>query len=214
MHSATPVLHPLALPRRPRQQRAIDRCEAVLDEAAALLAKRGLSGFSIPAVAERLGYTRASIYKFFPTPYAVLNELIRRHFVGLEEKLAAAAADLASVAWQDVVRIIVREAAAYHNAHPVGMMLSLGGAVTDESYRSYALTVEHLGTLASSLLRARGLDVATARLDIGALAVDLGTTCFRHGYLKHGRITPEYREAAAAVMIQFISGHLSGAAAT
>jgi AcrR family transcriptional regulator len=181
----------------------------VLEEAAALLAEAGLAGFSIPAVAERLGYTRASIYKFFPTPYAVLNELIRRHFVGLEDRLVATAARLATLPWEEVVRVIVREAAAYHNAHPVGMMLSLGGAVTDESYRSYALTVEHLGTLASSLLRMRGVEVASARLDLGALAVDLGTTCFRHGYLKHGRITPEYREAAAAVMIGFISGHLS-----
>jgi AcrR family transcriptional regulator len=203
------ALDPLALPRIPRQRRAIDRFEAVLGEAQAFLKKNGLGRFSIPAVAERLGYTRASIYKFFPTPYAILNELIRRHFVGLEKKLAGDAARVGALPLQDVVRAITREAAAYHNAHPVGMMLSLGGAVTDESYRSYALTIEHLGALATTLLRARGLDVSRSQLDIGALAVDLGTTCFRHGYLRHGRINSEYQEAAAAVMIQFIDGEIA-----
>jgi AcrR family transcriptional regulator len=205
------ALDPLALPRMPRQRRAIDRFDAVLAEAQTVLQKSGLGGFSIPAVAERLGYNRASIYKFFPTPYAILNELIRRHFVGLEKKLAGEAAHLGSLPWQDVVRTITREAAAYHNAHPVGMMLSLGGAVTDESYRSYALTIEHLGTLATLLLKARGLDVGRSKLDVGALAVDLGTTCFRHGYLRHGRITAEYQEAAATVMIQFIDSELKRA---
>lgn len=203
------ALDPLALPRLPQQQRAIDRFEAVLDEAATLLEESGLAGFSIPAVARRLGYTRASIYKFFPTPYAVLNELMRRHFVGLERRLTTAATELADRPWEDVVRAIVREAAAFHNAHPVGMMLSLGGAVTDESYRGYFTSMKHLGRLASALLRTRGIESASPRLDVGALAVDLGTTCFRHGYLQHGRITPEYRDAAAEVMVQFIRGRIA-----
>lgn len=202
------ALDPLALARQPQQQRAIDRFEAVLEESTAVLAEAGLAGFSIPLIAGRLGYTRASIYKFFPTPYAILNELIRRHFAGLERKLIATAAGLATDSWEDVVRAIVRDACAYHNAHPVGMMLSLGGAVTDESYRGYFLGMKHLGALASALLRTRGLRLVAPQVDVGALAVDLGTTCFRHGYLQHGRITPEYRDAAATVMVQFIRGHL------
>lgn len=213
MSASSPALDPSALARQPRQQRAIDRFEAVLDESAALLSETGLAGFSIPAVAERLGYTRASIYKFFPSPYAVLNELMRRHFVGLEQHLRRAAQASTGQSWEDLVGGIVREAAAYHNAHPVGMMLSLGGAVTDESYRGYHVSMKHLGTLASTLLEARGLRPRASRLDVGALAVDLGTSCFRHGFLEHGRITPEYRAAAATVMIDFIRGQLRPGAA-
>ncbi|HSW14462.1 MAG TPA: TetR/AcrR family transcriptional regulator [Solimonas sp.] len=194
-----------ALARQPQQQRAIDRFELVLGEAQALLAESGLSGFSIPAVAQRLGYTRASIYKFFPTPYAILNELTRRHFAGLERQLAAAATQLSQHSWQEVVRVIVEQAAAFHNAHPTGMMLALGGAVTDESYRSYALTVQHLGMLAQQLLEARGLAVPRAALDTTALAVDLATTCFRHSHALHRQITPAHVEAAIAVMVDFLS---------
>lgn len=205
------VLDQRALPRKPQQQRAIDRFELVLEASRVLLAEEGLAGFSIPAVAQRLDYTRASIYKFFPTPYAILNELTRRHFVGLERKLAGEAASLLPLSWPDVVRALVRHAAAFHNAHPVGMMLALGGAVTDESYRSYALTVTHLGSLAGDLLRARGVDVARVPVDVPSLAVDLGTTCFRHSYLRHHRITEAYEDTAAAVMIDFITAQLPAA---
>jgi len=198
-----------ALARQPQQQRAIDRFELVLGEAQALLAEEGLNGFSIPAVAQRLGYTRASIYKFFPTPYAILNELTRRHFAGLEQKLVSEAVRLTQLSWQEVVRVIVEQAAEYHNAHPGGMMLALGGAVTDESYRTYELTVQHLGALAQQLLAARGLSVTTTQVDAAALAVDLGTTCFRHSYFLHRHITPAYRDAATRAMIDFLS-HQAG----
>ena len=197
-----------ALARLPQQQRAIDRFELVLQEAHALLTEEGLAGFSIPAVAARLGYTRASIYKFFPTPYAVLNELVRRHFAGLEQTLVADAAQLAKREWQDVVRAIVHAAAAFHNEHPTGMMLALGGAVTDESYRSYELTVRHLGGLARQLLQMRGMVVPAEPVDVATLAVDVATTCFRHSYIAHRRITADYEQAAADVMIDFLARQL------
>jgi AcrR family transcriptional regulator len=198
-----------AIARLPQQQRAIDRFELVLQESQALLSEEGLSGFSIPAVAARLGYTRASIYKFFPTPYAVLNELIRRHFAGLEEKLVADAANLVTLEWQALVRAIVHNAAAFHNEHPTGMMLALGGAVTDESYRTYELTVRHLGSLARQLMQARNLVVPMEPVDVATLSVDVATTCFRHSYLAHRRITPDYEIAAADVMIDFLARQLS-----
>lgn len=202
-----------ALPRKPQRQRALDRFELVLEASSTLLTRAGLGGFSIPAVAQQLGFTRASIYKFFPTPYAILNELTRRHFVDLERKLASEAAALLDLPWQDVVRAVVRHAAAFHNAHPVGMMLALGGAVTDESYRSYALTVKHLGNLARQLLVARGLDVPAVPVDVAALAVDLGTTCMRQSYALHKTITPAYQDAAAGVMIGYLGAQLPGARA-
>lgn len=201
-----------AVARQPQQQRAIDRFEMVLQAAGELLLEAGLSGFSIPAIAQRLGITRASIYKFFPTPYAILNELAQRHLAALEQTLWEQAAQLAPLSWEEVIRRIVRDAAAFHNANPVGMMLAMGGAVTDESYRSYALTLQHLGTLAEQLLLVRGIDLSAARINAPALAVDLGSTCFRHSYLLHRHITPAYQETAADVMIDFITAELARAA--
>ena len=73
-----------------------ERFDQVLDAAEELLREEGLSGFSIPVLAERLEFTRASIYKFFPTPYAVLNELTVRYLGELEKQLGERAAEIMS----------------------------------------------------------------------------------------------------------------------
>lgn len=80
--------------RAPQQLRGKARFEKILAEAEQVLLAKGISGFSIPELAERLAYTRTSIYHFFPTPYAVLNELTRRYLIKLEEHVEAAVQQL------------------------------------------------------------------------------------------------------------------------
>lgn len=198
------TMNPLALARQPKQTRAIDRFEAVLEATEDILAESGLEGFSIPAVAERLGYTRASIYKFFPTPYAILNELVRRHFDRLQDALRDEAGRWADESWQAQTGRMVKLAAKVHNAHPVGMMLSLGGATTDEANRIYASTIQQLGLLIEAVLQRHGVRLASSALDVPALAVDLATTCLRHSLQRHGRITPAYIEIATSTIIDFL----------
>src|SRR5690606_11951154 len=142
-------------------------------------------------------YTRASIYKFFPTPYALLNELVRRHFTLLEDALRAETGRYAQLPWQEQTHRMVQLAAKVHNAHPVGMMLSLGGATTDEANRIYTTTIQQLGRLLQAVLRTAGHPLPGSALDTPALAVDLATTCLRHSLQQHGRITPAYVETAA-----------------
>ena len=108
-----------ALPRQPLQQRAKDRFERVLEEAEAVLLEAGLAGFSIPVLAQRLGYPRATIYKFFPTPYAILNELLRRHLARLEQDLYHKAASFpVGQSWREVAAAVVHFAAEFHNEFP------------------------------------------------------------------------------------------------
>jgi len=54
----------------------------VLAGARELLAEAGLPGFSIPALALRLGFPRASVYNFFPTPPALFTEVGRAGLLG------------------------------------------------------------------------------------------------------------------------------------
>jgi AcrR family transcriptional regulator len=195
-----------ALPRRPLQQRAKDRFERVLAEAEALLLETGLGGFSIPLLAGRLGYPRATIYKFFPTPYAVFNELLRRCLAELEETLVREAAPVVAqgLPWREAARLLVTHAAAFHNAKPVARLLILGGPVSDESYRAQEITIQHLGGLARQLLAAVGITLP-AEPDVATLAVDIGTTCFRHSVLLHGEITPAYRDEAVYAMVAYLA---------
>jgi AcrR family transcriptional regulator len=73
------VLAPRAVPR---QRRAIERRQAILDTALALLESHGLDGLSTSLIAQRAGVPVASVYAYFPNKMAVVAELAR---VAMEE---------------------------------------------------------------------------------------------------------------------------------
>ncbi|HSW14461.1 MAG TPA: TetR/AcrR family transcriptional regulator [Solimonas sp.] len=201
--------NPAFIARKPQQQRAKDRVDVVLQEAEDLLLESGLSGFSIPALAERLEFPRATIYKFFPTPYALLNELAERQLAALEEHLAGYAERLAAAKnWQDMVTRMVHAAADFYVKHPAAQVVLLTGPISDSSFRALEYTISRLGRLTRGLLADRGIAVPEGPPDIAALAVEFGTASFRMSYFLNGRMTPEYTQAAADVMLAFLAKRL------
>ncbi|TAJ53248.1 MAG: TetR/AcrR family transcriptional regulator [Nevskiaceae bacterium] len=205
-------LDPAAIDKQPTQQRARERFDRILLEAEQLLIEQGLSGFSIPVLAERLGYTRGSVYAYFPTPYAILNELVGRYLVQLEAMFYSRSEELRRVGLNQGIRMIVKHAADFHNAHPAARLLILGGAVTDDSYRAQERTNKRLGDL-GRMVWYGGAALPAGLPDITTLAADLGTACFRRSYFEHGEITPPYREAAARAMTGFLSAYAQALAA-
>lgn len=197
-------LNPLAVARRPTQKRAQERFDRILKEAEKLLTERGLSGFSIPLIAERLQYTRGSVYAYFPTPYAVLNELTQRYLRDLEAVYFSHAEELLQVGWREGIAMVVDHAVAFHNANPAACLLLLGGAVTDDSYRAQELTNKRLGELAGRVWTTKRALPETPP-DVMTLSVDIGVACFRRSFFEHGEITPPYRDAAIAAMIGFLA---------
>lgn len=193
-----------SIARQPQQLRARERFDLTLDEAEVLLREEGLSGFSIPVLAERLGYTRASIYKFFPTPYAVLNELVRRKLAQLQQRLLRRAALDLNQPWRETMRAIVLEAVAYYNEDPVARLLLLGGPVSDDSYRAEELMIQGLGEFTRQLLAPRGI-VLPEEPDVATLLMEIGTTCLRLSQFLHGDITPRYAEEAVRAMDAYLT---------
>ena len=202
------ALVPDGFPRQPLQQRAKDRFERVVEGARALLLESGLSGFSIPELATRLGYSRATIYNFFPTPYTIFNELTRRYLTELEEMLYRGAQGLLQVSWQEGARGMAAFAAQFYNANPVARLLILGGPITDESYRAQELMIQRLGRLVQQVFTQRGIVLPAAPPDVSLLTVELGTTCFRVSFFLHGGITPQYQEEAGKAMIAYLSQYV------
>ncbi len=199
------TLDPLAVARQPTQQRAKDRFDRIVKESEALLAQDGLSGFSIPVLAERLGYTRGSVYAYFPTHYAIFNELATRYLVELESVFVARADELQRMTWREAVVAVVEHAVRFHNSHPVAMLLILGGAVTDDSYRAQELTIKRLGTLGQIVWKQKAINPRLSGADVATLAVEIGTACFRRSFFEHGTITRPYRDAAVAAMTSFLA---------
>lgn len=204
------ALDPLAIAKQPTQQRAKVRFDRVLAEAEALLIEQGLAGFSIPLLAERLDYTRGSVYAYFPTPYAILNELVARYLGELESKFFARADHLRTLSWSDGVDAVVDIAVAYHNAHPAARLLLLGGAVTDDSFRAQEQTNRRLGELGRQVWSP--LIPLPQNPDVTTLVVDIGIACFRRSFFEHGKITPAYRDAAVAAMTGFLRPYVESAA--
>jgi len=198
----------LSAPRAPLQQRGQARFELVLEEAHKLLNEQGFAGFSIPVLAERLGFTRASIYNFFPTPYAVLNELARRELQALEARLTEVVAAEPALSWKARIRRTVEETAQFYAERPVAQLLILGGSVTDESYHAQAMTIQHLGGLSQRMFVDAGVALPQAPVDVMVLAVELGAACMRHSVLLHGRITPAFREEAVRVMLRYLTPYV------
>ncbi len=201
------ALDPQAVARQPTQQRAKERFNSILQEAEVLLIEKGLSGFSIPDLAERLGYTRGSVYAYFPTPYAILNELVKRYLVDLEALFYARAAELRELDWREGIARVVELAVRFHNANPAARLLILGGAVTDDSYRAQELTNKHLGELGRKVWSPSRI-LPKGPPDVTTLCVDIGTAVFRRSFFEHGEITPAYRDAATAAMTGFLAPYV------
>ncbi|WP_348672786.1 TetR/AcrR family transcriptional regulator [uncultured Abyssibacter sp.] len=191
--------------RKPSQARSRERVEKVVAGADALLAEGGLERFSIPTLAERLGMSRRSIYLFFPTPYDLLNEVTRRYIARLEDHLAQRLTELGKPDMTEMLARMTFAAADFHNRNPVGRLLILGGAVTDNSYKAQDMNKRHLGSLARNILLEYGFVMPESPPDVATIAVEMGTACYRHSYGSHGLITDDYKVESAYVMLLYLN---------
>jgi AcrR family transcriptional regulator len=74
----------------PRQKRAIERREAILQAMLALLADRDIEEISTTLIAAQAGVPVASVYRYFPNKFAILSELARDAMDAVDTKLEIA----------------------------------------------------------------------------------------------------------------------------
>ncbi len=205
------VLDPAAIAKAPTQARAKQRFEAVLREAETMLVESGLARFSIPLLAERLQMTRGSVYAYFPSHYAILNELVGRYLEELEELFLRNAQELMRLNWREGVRTVVEMAVNYHNSHPAARLLILGGAVTDASYRAQETLLQRLGQMGRQVWEQKCSPLPDSP-DVFTLSVDMAVACFRRSVFESGEITPAYRDMAVEAMQGFLERFLEPSA--
>ena len=61
--------------RTPRQQRSIERVDAILQAAKELIVEKGSAGLKIQEIAQRAGITAGSMYQYFPNKAAIIHAL-------------------------------------------------------------------------------------------------------------------------------------------
>jgi AcrR family transcriptional regulator len=193
-----------AVARLPTKAPSRIRFQGILDEAERLIAECGLGGFSIPALAERLGYTRASIYHFFPTPYAVLNELSRRYFQESAALIMEFARARELLTWRELLDQVMTFTADYYNQRTAARILLLGGAIADQNHLVAEETNQQLGELFRILFQMRGVDLPKEP-DVAWILVDIVDSVLRHSQHRYRRITDECRDEALRAATAYVS---------
>jgi AcrR family transcriptional regulator len=193
-----------ATARQPQKAATQERFDGILREAEAILLADGINGFSIPVLAERLGYTRASIYRFFPTPYAVINKLSLRYFDDLSEKIQNLITEHPELGWQDVLVRAIRFAAEYYNNKPAARILMLGGALTDVSFSVQEQTNQNLGNTIRAMLEERDISLSTEP-DRAWIAVGIIDGILRHSQYRYGHVTDACCEEAIRASVAYLT---------
>ena len=79
--------------RTPRQQRALESCEAIFEATAQLLQQGGLAALSTNRIAERAGVSVGTLYQYFPHKQAILLALGQREIAALRSAVGQALAE-------------------------------------------------------------------------------------------------------------------------
>src|SRR5918998_3534570 len=78
--------------RRRREQEKENLSRAILDAAASLFLEQGYEGLSMRQIAERIGYSATTIYRYYEDKDDLLFAIVREGFLRFGKQLAKAAA--------------------------------------------------------------------------------------------------------------------------
>lgn len=110
---------PAKTPRKtPRQARARDTYDAILEATARILEAQGLDAANTNAIAARAGVSVGSLYQYFPGKEAIFAELVRRHDAATDDALGNLVAGSAGQGFEARLRALVKAAVAQQFARP------------------------------------------------------------------------------------------------
>lgn len=119
----------LSIKRAPRQKRAVETYERILDVAARLLVDVGVERISTNLIAAEAGIKVPTLYRYFPNKYAVLmalgDRLMKRQNLVIEEWLARSSDKREPVALIEDVHFLLERTVAVTRTEPAALAISL-----------------------------------------------------------------------------------------
>ncbi|MGV9613983.1 TetR/AcrR family transcriptional regulator [Nocardia xishanensis] len=100
------------------QRRGVERAQAILDAAEALLGEQGYEAATLKAISDRARIPLASVYHYFADRNQVDTELALRHTHELDERLDAALNRAEPGTLRAVCDTVIDELLAYFRAYP------------------------------------------------------------------------------------------------
>src|SRR5580698_691309 len=143
-------------PREPRQRRAREKVELILEATMRLLERDGLAALTTNAVAAKAGVSIGTLYQYFASKDAILDELARREVAGFSEQIMAAVEDPSPMSPEQrtrrIVRAVLKSYGGRKGVHRIVMEYSLSRG----SRRVAVLTDRLTGLIASENRREEG----------------------------------------------------------
>lgn len=119
----------LSIKRAPRQKRAVETYERILDVAARLLVDIGVERISTNLIAAEAGIKVPTLYRYFPNKYAVLmalgDRLMKRQNLVIEEWLARSSDKSEPGALIDDIHFLLARTVTVTRNEPAALAISL-----------------------------------------------------------------------------------------
>jgi AcrR family transcriptional regulator len=163
-----------ALRRRPRQARAQERVNRVLDTAEQIFAEIGYDAATTNLIATQAGTSIGSLYEFFPNKEAIARALAERYVEQIDQLYAALFVEALKdeeVDARDVVEFIVEGVDRFYREHPGAVPLLNGRLTSPELAEAGASVQIALEQRVESVFARRRPDIPVNRRHLMAVVV-------------------------------------------
>ncbi len=104
--------------RKPKQRRARQTVEAILDAVTRILKREGVGAITTNHIAEVAGVSIGSVYQYFPDKRAIFVALHRRHVEEIDRVIQASLVEHAASSLDTLVRVLVEAMVNAHTSDP------------------------------------------------------------------------------------------------
>jgi AcrR family transcriptional regulator len=104
--------------RRPKQRRARETVEAVLDAVIRILKRDGYRAITTNRIAEVAGVSIGSVYQYFPDKASIFNALHQRHVDQIDRMVQSKLVEHASSLLEDLMRAMIEAMVDAHATDP------------------------------------------------------------------------------------------------
>jgi len=117
-YPVTPKASARQVRRRPRQRRARETVEAVLDAVIRILKRDGFRAITTNRIAEVAGVSIGSVYQYFPDKGSIFNALHQRHIDQIDRLVQRKLVEHASSPLEDLMRGMIEAMIEAHATDP------------------------------------------------------------------------------------------------
>jgi AcrR family transcriptional regulator len=114
----TPTAKAKQVRRRPRQRRARETVEAVLDAVIRILKRHGVRAITTNRIAQVAGVSIGSVYQYFPNKDSIFNALHQRHIDQVDRLIQRTLVEHASSPLEDLMRGMIEAMIEAHATDP------------------------------------------------------------------------------------------------